>query len=205
MEVSVSFLSNYNYKKLINEINNTSCDYIHYDVMDGKFVNNKNLNIDELKELLSISKKKNDIHLMVENPMEYVKYLNASGVEYVTIHYETNNVLDNVKKIKDLGFKVGIAINPDTSYSVLEDLLQYIDLILIMSVVPGKSGQAFIPSVSSKIDALKKIIDNKKLNIKISVDGGINNTVLKYVNNADILVSASYVLNDYKNIDVLKR
>ena len=204
MEVSVSFLGDYNYKKLIKEINNTSCDYIHFDVMDGRFVKNKNLGVDELKELLNISNKKNDIHLMVQNPMEYVDHLKNCNIEYITVHYEAYDVVKSIKEIKRLGYKVGVAINPDTSYSVLEDLLDSIDLILVMSVVPGKSGQSFIPDVSSKINNLKEIIKDRNLNVKISVDGGINNMVLKYVSNADILVSASYVLNDFKNIEILK-
>lgn len=204
MEVSVSFLSDYNYKELIKEINKTSCDYIHFDVMDGRFVKTKNLDVDELKELLSISNKKNDIHLMVQNPMEYVDHLKNCNIEYITVHYEASDVVKSIKEIKRLGYKVGVAINPDTSYSVLKDLLDSIDLILVMSVVPGKSGQSFIPDVSSKIDNLKEIIKDRNLNVKISVDGGINNMVLKYVSNADILVSASYVLNDFKNIEILK-
>lgn len=204
MEVSVSFLSDYNYKELIKEINKTSCDYIHFDVMDGRFVKTKNLDVYELKELLGISNKKNDIHLMVQNPMEYVDHLKNFNIEYITVHYEASDVVKSIKEIKRLGYKVGVAINPDTSYSVLEDLLDSIDLILVMSVVPGKSGQSFIPDVSSKIDNLKEIIKDRNLNVKISVDGGINNMVLKYVSNADILVSASYVLNDFKNIEILK-
>ena len=204
MEVSVSFLGDYNYKELIKEINNTSCDYIHFDVMDGRFVKTKNLDVYELKELLGISNKKNDIHLMVQNPMEYVDHLKNFNIEYITVHYEASDVVKSIKEIKRLGYKVGVAINPDTSYSVLEDLLDSIDLILVMGVVPGKSGQSFIPDVSSKIDNLKEIIKDRNLNVKISVDGGINNMVLKYVSNADILVSASYVLNDFKNIEILK-
>ena len=204
MEVSVSFLGDYNYKELIKKINKTSCDYIHFDVMDGRFVKTKNLDVDELKELLSISNKKNDIHLMVQNPMEYVDHLKNFNIEYITVHYEASDVVKSIKEIKRLGYKVGVAINPDTSYSVLEDLLDSIDLILVMGVVPGKSGQSFIPDVSSKIDNLKEIIKDRNLNVKISVDGGINNMVLKYVSNADILVSASYVLNDFKNIEILK-
>ena len=204
MEVTVSFLSDYNYKELIKEINKTSCDYIHFDVMDGRFVKTKNLDVYELKELLSISNKKNDIHLMVQNPMEYVDHLKNFNIEYITVHYEASDVVKSIKEIKRLGYKVGVAINPDTSYSVLEDLLDSIDLILVMGVVPGKSGQSFIPDVSFKIDNLKEIIKDRNLNVKISVDGGINNMVLKYVSNADILVSASYVLNDFKNIEILK-
>ena len=204
MEVSVSFLGDYNYKELIKKINKTSCDYIHFDVMDGRFVKTKNLDVDELKELLSISNKKNDIHLMVQNPMEYVDHLKNFNIEYITVHYEASDVVKSIKEIKRLGYKVGVAINPDTSYSVLEDLLDSIDLILVMGVVPGKSGQSFIPDVSSKIDNLKEIIKDRNLNVKISVDGGINNMVLKYVSNADILVSASYVLTDFKNIEILK-
>ena len=204
MEVSVSFLGDYNYKELIKKINKTSCDYIHFDVMDGRFVKTKNLDVYELKELLGISNKKNDIHLMVQNPMEYVDHLKNCNIEYITVHYEASDVVKSIKEIKRLGYKVGVAINPDTSYSVLEDLLDSIDLILVMGVVPGKSGQSFIPDVSSKIDNLKEIIKDRNLNVKISVDGGINNMVLKYVSNADILVSASYVLTDFKNIEILK-
>lgn len=203
-EVSGSFLSNNDKLYEINRLNNSKVDYIHFDVMDGKFVDNKNITISELPKLIDNVKKKIDIHFMVSNPDKYIEKICYYNIEYITIHYEIKNLEDYIDKIKNYGFKVGIAIKPETDIEKIYYLLDKINLVLIMSVEPGKSGQKFI-DVSDKINKLKQEIINRKLNVKISVDGGINEEVLTYVKEADILVSSSFILSDLdKNVDILK-
>lgn len=203
-EVSGSFLSNNDKLYEINRLNNSNVDYIHFDVMDGKFVSNKNITVSELPKLIDNVKKKIDIHFMVSNPDKYIEKICYYNIEYITIHYEIKNLEDYIDKIKNYGFKVGIAIKPETDIEKIYYLLDKINLVLIMSVEPGKSGQKFI-DVSDKINKLKQEIINRKLNVKISVDGGINEKVLTYVKEADILVSSSFILSDLdKNVDILK-
>lgn len=203
-EVSGSFLSNNDKLYEINRLNNSNVDYIHFDVMDGKFVSNKNITVSELPKLIDNVKKKIDIHFMVSNPDKYIEKICYYNIEYITIHYEIKNLEDYIDKIKNYGFKVGIAIKPETDIKKIYYLLDKINLVLIMSVEPGKSGQKFI-DVSDKINKLKQEIINRKLNVKISVDGGINEEVLTYVKEADILVSSSFILSDLdKNVDILK-
>lgn len=203
-EVSGSFLSNNDKLYEINRLNNSNVDYIHFDVMDGKFVSNKNITVSELPKLIDNVKKKIDIHFMVSNPDKYIEKICYYNIEYITIHYEIKNLEDYIDKIKNYGFKVGIAIKPETNIEKIYYLLDKINLVLIMSVEPGKSGQKFI-DVSDKINKLKQEIINRKLNVKISVDGGINEEVLTYVKEADILVSSSFILRDLnKNVDILK-
>ena len=203
-EVSGSFLSNNDKLYEINRLNNSKVDYIHFDVMDGKFVDNKNITISELPKLIDNVKKKIDIHFMVSNPDKYIEKICYYNIEYITIHYEIKNLEDYIDKIKNYGFKVGIAIKPETDIEKIYYLLDKINLVLIMSVEPGKSGQKFI-DVSDKINKLKQEIINRKLNVKISVDGGINEEVLTYVKEADILVSSSFILSDLdRNVDILK-
>lgn len=203
-EVSGSFLSNNDKLYEINRLNNSNVDYIHFDVMDGKFVSNKNITVSELPKLIDNVKKKIDIHFMVSNPDKYIEKICYYNIEYITIQYEIKNLEDYIDKIKNYGFKVGIAIKPETDIEKIYYLLDKINLVLIMSVEPGKSGQKFI-NVSDKINKLKQEIINRKLNVKISVDGGINEEVLTYVKEADILVSSSFILSDLdKNVDILK-
>lgn len=203
-EVSGSFLSNNDKLYEINRLNNSNVDYIHFDVMDGKFVSNKNITVSELPKLIDNVKKKIDIHFMVSNPDKYIEKICYYNIEYITIHYEIKNLEDYIDKIKNYGFKVGIAIKPETDIEKIYYLLDKINLVLIMSVEPGKSGQKFI-NVSDKINKLKQEIINRKLNVKISVDGGINEEVLTYVKEADILVSSSFILSDLdKNVDIIK-
>lgn len=203
-EVSGSFLSNNDKFYEINRLNNSDVDYIHFDVMDGKFVDNKNITISELPKLIEKTNKKIDIHFMVNDPTKYIEKICYYNIEYITIHYEIKNLEDYIDKIKNYGFKVGIAIKPETDIEEIYYLLDKINLVLIMSVEPGKSGQKFI-DVSDKINKLKQEIINRKLNVKISVDGGINEEVLTYVKEADILVSSSFILSDLdKNVDILK-
>ena len=200
MEVSASILSNeYKPKELVSKFNQTDVDYIHLDIMDGKFVENKTWSISEIKKILTNNTKKLDVHLMVKNPYKFIMEYALLDVEYITFHYEAtkNNKKINelIEKTKELGIKVGLSINPNTNVNEIEEFLPKLDLILVMSVYPGESGQTFIKSVQYKIDILDKLRKEKNYNFKIEVDGGINNeNVLNLKEkNVDIVVSASFI------------
>lgn len=203
-KVSTSFLCDKSSKDLISVLNNTNTDYIHFDVMDGLFVDNRFLNIKELKEVLSLSNKKNDIHLMVKDPIYYINEIINYPIEYITIHYEIDVIEDIINLIKENNIKVGIAIKPSTNIESIYYLLDKIDLVLIMSVEPGKSGQKFIDSSIEKVTKLKNEINKRGLNTLIEIDGGINNEVLHLLKDVDIVVSSSYILSDFNNIDRIK-
>ena len=194
MKVGVSILNSSNVKRDLELLSNTTCDYFHIDVMDKKFVTNKNDPYDILKCYENLYNKRLDIHLMCENPLPYInKYINLN-TEFITIHIE----------IKEDIIKVGLAIKPSTDVRCIEPFLDDIDLVLLMSVEPGYGGQKFILSTERKVKELKDLIKNK--NILISVDGGIDNLTKEFVKEADILVSGSYVLkgNYEERIESLK-
>ena len=179
----------------IKKINDNKIDLIHIDIMDGKFVNNQTEKLFNLNKISSLTNLKYDIHMMVEEPLEkideYIKY----EPEIISIHIEKNsNLIDCIRKIKSYNINAGVAINPDTNITELYDILELIDLVLIMSVHPGKGGQKFI---NETIDKVKDINNKKnKNNFIISVDGGVNDTNSKDLINsgADLLVSGSYLV-----------
>ncbi len=203
MKVSVSFLKYQNSKEeTIKKILATSADYIHVDIMDGIFVNEKNDDLDEFISLLKDVNKPLDIHLMVSNPKEYITKLQILKPLFITIQAEILNPLVYINQIKSYGIKVGLALNPDSKLSLLQNYLKYLDLVLIMSVYPGKGGQQFLKEVIPKIKELKGE------NVLISVDGGINDETINYVkDDVDICVSGSFIClsDDYeKQIDKLR-
>ena len=205
MEVSASFLKEGNYSDFIKTLNDSNTDLIHFDVMDGKFVKNTNLkSTKELEKYIKLSTKKNDIHLMVKDPEKYIKALSLYDINNITIHKEIKKYEDMIDLIKSYGIKAGLAINPDTNVEDIYNILHKLDLVLIMGVIPGASGQSFIKGTEEKISKLKDEIKERKLHTKIEVDGGICEEVLPLVKDADILVSASYVLNNLENIDRIK-
>ena len=200
----MSFLkSKYNLKDTINKINNTDAEYIHVDVMDGNFVPNISCIYNDVKDVLKNTNKMLDIHLMVDNPIKYIiEYKNLSP-KFITIHSEINNNIDDlVDLIKSYGIGVGLSIKPKTSVEFIEKYLDKVDNVLIMSVEPGKGGQKFMDSVVYKIDILDKIRKNKKLNYKISIDGGINKDTIDKVRNVDFVISGSYICmnDDYQSM-----
>ena len=196
MEIATSILSAKNSKeriKVIEELNNSNTDYIHFDVMDGVFVPKKSLCIPELVNLLKISKKKNDIHLMVSDPMKYIKQIENLNIDNITIHVEINKALKGIiDYIKSKNIKVGLAVDLNTNIDYIKPYLSQIDTVLIMTVKAGEGGQIF---QSKSLEKVKKI--PKKL--KIEIDGGINDETINLVKDADIVVSGSYVLKDIKN------
>ena len=209
MKVNVSILSN-TLKPLdiVKELDKTNADAIHLDIMDGKFVDNKTWTTSEIIKLTKYSNLPLDVHLMVNNPSKYIEDYAMLNTNNITFHYEAvKDVNKVINEIKDYGLKVGIAVNPDTDVKNIYDYLSDIDIVLIMSVYPGKSGQVFINETLDKIKELKDYIVNNNFKTLISVDGGINDETGKLCKEAgaDILVSASYIHNDIKNnIDKLK-
>ncbi len=195
MKISVSFLSSkYNFKETIEKINNSKADFLHVDVMDGKFVENKNFDKEELSNLLSISKKPLDIHLMVNDPINWISYLQNLNIDCLTIHQEVLKNNDGViKLIKEKDIKVGLAINPETKIESFISYLEKIDRILVLSVNPGKGGQQFLTSQVKKINKLKEL--QTKYDFELEVDGGINDKTIKLIPNIDIIVSGSYICN----------
>ncbi|MDO4975247.1 MAG: ribulose-phosphate 3-epimerase [Alphaproteobacteria bacterium] len=193
MKIAGSFLKIQNEIEKIIELDSIA-DQIHYDVMDGKFVSNTTVDICKMQEISKHITKPKDVHLMVYDIKKYVREYSKLKPDYITFHYEaTNNINEIINYIKLLNIKVGIAINPDTDVSLLMPYLDVVDLVLVMSVFPGKGGQTFI-DVSSKIDYLYS------LKYVIEVDGGINNETIKKVNKVDIAVVGSYITDsdDYR-------
>ncbi len=171
-------------------------DYIHIDVMDGNFVPNLTFGPKLVKDIRKYTDKIFDVHLMVNNPENYIDSMADAGADIITIHYESCIHIDRViTRIKDKGLKAGLTLVPSTNENVLQYLLDKIDLILVMSVNPGFGGQKFLYSQLDKIRNIKKMIGNR--NIEIEVDGGINEETYKQVieAGADVLVAGSYVFN----------
>ncbi len=199
MLVSGSFLSDkMKPKDAILIFDKSSVDYLHVDVMDGKFVENKTYTISEVEKYSSYTTKSLDIHLMVKSPEKYIDSFSTLNTSYITFHYEAvKKPMEVINHIKNNGIKCGISIKPNTNVSDIFPLLPYLDLVLIMSVEPGKSGQVFNPSVLYKIDALKKEITEKGYNTIISVDGGVNETNINILKEkkVDMLVSSTYLLS----------
>ncbi len=198
VKVSTSILSiKDNLIDNIKKLNNTDTDFIHYDIMDGNFVPNKAFSFANIESINKYVTKPLDVHLMVCNPEEYINFYKNLNPMYITIHYEINNYQKYINMIKENNIKVGISIKPNTPVEVLYEILDKIDLVLIMSVEPGKGGQKFIDDSLNKIQKLRKYIDSNNLTTVIEVDGGINDITSKQCidNGADILVSGSYITN----------
>ena len=193
MKISVSYLSSNNIIEDLRKLNVTNADYIHVDVMDGKFVKNKTLPFSQLKDIHKYTNKRLDVHLMVKKPIKYIHDYATLNTEFITIHVETKNIDKSLDLIEEYGIKKGLSIKSDTPLEVLIPYLDRIDLILIMSVEPGRGGQTFIEETKDRIKELRKLLDEHKSKALISVDGGINDSVAKSLKDADILVSGSYV------------
>lgn len=192
MGLSVSILNSKDKTRMIKLLNKTDISYIHFDVMDGKFVSQNSLSLEEIIKLSKISEKKLDIHLMVEDPIYYIENIkNLTNIEYITIHLEIDkDIKEILSKIKSYGYKTGLSIKPNTDIKRLQPYLEDLDLILLMTVEPGLGGQPFITSSSERLKKLKEMVNK---NIKIEVDGGINNITIKNVPEADIVVVGSYI------------
>ena len=192
-KVSVSFFNSTNIEDDLINLCATDTDYIHVDVGDGSFIERKFNPIKVLKDLNGALTKRLDVHFMVEDPTDYISSYSELNCEYITFHCEIKkDILSLLDLVKKYGIKCGLSISPDTDLSFLEPYLDDIDMILIMSVVPGKGGQSFIYSSVDRVKEVKKLIGDR--NIVISIDGGINSETSKLVD-TDIVVSGSFVLN----------
>lgn len=185
----------------INKIEIGGADYIHIDVMDGHFVPNITIGPPVIKSLRKISNITFDVHLMIENPDLYIDDFYNAGADIITVHYEACRHLHRtIQKIKSLGLKAGVALNPATPISVLSDIIYDIDMVLIMSVNPGFGGQSLISNVKYKFSELKEMISKKDLNIDIEIDGGVNldniDEIIQWGANVIVVGSAIYSGNN---------
>ena len=195
MEIAVSLLDCKDRVKSVLNLNKTNIGYCHIDVMDGNFVPNNQF--EDIKEIVNINSVANyplDVHLMVENPIDYIKKLGHMNIEFITIHLEIDiDKMEVFKSIRNLGYKVGLSIKPKTSIKELEPYLDDIDLILVMSVEPGIGGQKFIEETVDRIKELKELINKCGRNILIEVDGGVNKETITKLDGVDIAVVGSYI------------
>ena len=214
IQISPSILSA-DFSQLKNEIKKleqAGADMIHVDVMDGHFVPNLTIGPPVIKSLRAHTNLPFDVHLMISPVHKYIKDYADAGANIITIHPEaTNDLKESIKHIRDLGKKVGVSLNPETPLEIIENFLQDIDLVLIMSVHPGFGGQKFMPEVLEKVKKLRNIIIEKKLELDIEIDGGIDfdNNKMVIEAGANILVSGTTVFKKNngdikKNIDILK-
>jgi ribulose-phosphate 3-epimerase len=214
IQISPSILSA-DFSQLGNEIKRLEeggADLIHVDVMDGHFVPNLTIGPPVIKALKKNCSIKFDVHLMISPVHKYIDAYADAGADIITIHPEaTNDLSASIKKIKDLGKKVGVSLNPETKVSIIKDHLGQIDLVLIMSVNPGFGGQKFMPEVLDKIKELKNIQKEQNIDFDIEIDGGINfeNSKIAIEAGANILVSGTTIFKSNngdikKNIDLLK-
>src|SRR6056300_881976 len=187
----------------IEKLNNSGADLIHIDVMDGHFVPNLTFGPPVIKKIRKCSKLPFDVHLMIAPVEKYIMNYADAGADIITIHPEaTDNLLKSIEVIRSCNKKVGISLNPKTPVDTLDEVLEKIDLILIMSVNPGFAGQKFMPEVLEKVKYFRKKIINEKLNIDIEIDGGIDfeTAPLAIKAGANILVSGTTIFNGGNSI-----
>tara|TARA_B100000945_G_scaffold221547_1_gene178918 strand:+ start:871 stop:1524 length:654 start_codon:yes stop_codon:yes gene_type:complete len=199
MKIVAPSMLSCNFSELGDEIemvNKSKAGWFHLDIMDGVFVPNITFGTPILEIFNSLGKKHLDMHLMIINPEKYIEKFAGLGADTITVHYEACDDLEKIiGDIKKLGVKAGVAINPNTNVSLLDHLLEEIDLVCLMSVFPGFSGQKFIPETFPRLKELKRMISEKNNNTLIQIDGGVslNNAQELISLGADVLVAGSFV------------
>ncbi|WP_395047284.1 ribulose-phosphate 3-epimerase [Flavobacterium sp.] len=185
-----------NLQRDIEMINNSEADWFHIDIMDGVFVPNISFGMPVLEAINKHAKKTIDVHLMIVDPDRYIKTFKDLGTDILTVHYEASTHLHRtLQAIKAEGMKAGVALNPHTSVALLEDIINDVDLVCIMSVNPGFGGQSFIENTYKKIKQLKEIINRNGASTIIEIDGGVTNKNARQLveAGADVLVAGNYV------------
>ncbi len=197
-----------NLEKDIEMLNNSQADWLHVDVMDGVFVPNISFGQPVIKHIKKIAKKPLDVHLMIVEPDKFFEDYKNCGADIITVHYEACTHLHrSLSKIKQLGMKAGVVLNPHTPVCVLEDIIEMCDLVLLMSVNPGFGGQSFIENTYSKIKTLKQLIEKKNPNCLIEIDGGVNTENYKKLveAGADVLVAGNAVFAAENPTETIKQ
>ncbi|MFN0200564.1 MAG: ribulose-phosphate 3-epimerase [Bacteroidia bacterium] len=191
----------------VEMINQSAADWIHFDVMDGRFVPNISFGFPILAAVKKVAQKPIDVHLMIVEPELYLADFQKAGADVLTVHVEaTVHLHRTLGAIRALGMKAGIAVNPGTSLSLLEDTLHLADVVCLMSVNPGFGGQKFIPEVVGRTRKLRQMIDNQKLSTLIEIDGGVNlqNAPSLIEAGANVLVAGSFVFNSANPIQTIQ-
>lgn len=196
-----------NIQRDVELINSSSADWFHIDIMDGVFVPNISFGFPVLEAIQKHAKKPLDVHLMIVKPENYIEQFAKLGAEIITVHLEAcPHIHRTLAQIKEAGCKAGVALNPGTPVSLLEDIISDCDLVLIMSVNPGFGGQKFIPQAIEKVKKLKAMIEASGANTIIEIDGGVNLETGKLLTNAgaDALVAGSFVFNHKDPIGIIE-
>ena len=190
----------------IRAVEKAGADWIHIDVMDGHFVPELTLGPPVVKKLRPVTTLPFDVHLMVSHPENFIESFARAGADYLTIHIESvSDPLEVIQKIKSLNVKAGLTLRPSTSVEALRPFLKEVDLILVMTVEPGKGGQSFLEEQAKKVQLFREIVQELPRPPLIAVDGGITPQTVEQVASADVLVSGSYIFNSLSYAQAIEK